>query len=153
MRGDLGVLSPEMMARLVLPHARTELIAVVREASSLLSLAEVVVAACDAPGPKGSEPARTAGRVMSAFEQLATRARRLPLSEPLRTRLTQLLDYHTELVAQALLMAYGERTERTERACGNSGLGWPAVELAQLADQLGCILDPTGRVVQPHENG
>ena len=128
--------SQEDFARLVPPQARAELLDVVREAVALLSLAEVVLAGCDQPGTKGPEPARSAGRVMSAFVRMAGRVRSLPVSEPLRSRIAQLLDYHAELIGQALLMAYGERTERTERARGSGGLGPPAIELARLADQL-----------------
>ena len=115
--------SQEDFARLVPPQARAELLDVVCEAVGLLSLAEVVLAGCDQPGTKGPEPARSAGRVMSAFVRMAGRVRSLPVSEPLRSRIAQLLDYHAELIGQALLMAYGERTERTERARAVAVLG------------------------------
>jgi hypothetical protein len=143
--------SKEGFARLVAPPARAELLDVVREAVALLSLAEVVLAGCDQPGTKGPEPARSAGSVISAFIQMAGRVRSLPVSEPLRSRIAQLLDYHAELIGQALLMAYGEQTERTERARGSGGLGPPAIELARLADQLDRSLDSTCST--PHTTG
>ena len=120
----------------------------VREAVALLPAAEVVLAACDQPGSKGTEPARSAGLVASAFIRMAGRVRSLPVREPLRSRIVHLLDYHAELIAQALLMAYGDRTERQERARGRGGLGPPATELAKLADQLARSLDATTR--SPH---
>jgi hypothetical protein len=135
--------SQEGSARLVAPQARAELLDVVREAVALLSLAEVVVAGCDQPGTKGPEPARSAGRVISAFVRMAGRVRSLPVSEPLRSRIAQLLDYHAVLIEQALLMAYGEQTERTARARGSGGLGPPAIELARLAADLDRSLEST----------
>ena len=134
------------------PWARAELLEVVREVASLLPLTAAVVAAGDQPGAKGSEPARTAGRAASAFHRMADRVRQLPLGEPLRTRLMQLLDYHAELIGQASLMAYGDQTERTERAPGSRGLGQPAIELARLADRLGQGLDSTWRTLHPTED-
>jgi len=151
MRDVKWMASQEGFARPVAPQAQAELLDVVREAVALLSLAEVVLAGCDQPGTKGPEPARSAGRVISAFIRMAGRVRSLTVSEPLRSRIAQLLDYHAELIGQALLMAYGEQTERTERARGSGGLGPPAIELARLADQLERSLD--SRRSTPHAAG
>jgi hypothetical protein len=140
MSGELVALSPEMAAELVPPAAREELLSVLQEAVALLPLAEVVVAACDGPGIKGSEPARTAGRVSSAYSLLAMRVRQLAIGVPLRTRLAQLLEYHAELVGQAQLAAYGHRSERTERARGTGGFGPPASELTRLGRTLDSVL-------------
>jgi len=140
--------SQEGVARLPAPQARAELLAVVREAVALLPAAEVVLAACDRPGSKGPEPARSAGLVASAFIRMAGRVRSLPVREPLRSRIARLLDYHAELIGQASLMAYRERTERQELARGRGGLGPPAIELARLADQLARAVDSTSRT--PH---
>lgn len=140
MSGEPTGLSPERAAELVPPPAREELLAILREAAALLPLAEVVVAACDAPGVKASEPARTAGRVSSAYNLLAARVRRLAIAAPLRTRLAQLLDYHAELVGQAQLAAYDHRSERTERARGSGDLGPPAMDLERLARSLDSAL-------------
>ena len=139
------------MARLVPPEVRADLLEVLREAASLLPVADDVVAACDAPGVKGVEPAKSAGPVVSAFDRLAWRVRRLPIAQPLRTRLAQLLDYHTELIGQALIAAYRDPSERQALARGAGGLGTLARELAQLADLLGSALDPTWRMVQQQE--
>jgi len=140
MSGEPMTLSPESAAELVAPQAREELISALREAAALLPLAEVVVAACDGPGIKATEPARTAGRVSSAYSGLALRVRGLAIAPSLRTRLAQLLEYHAELVAQAQLAAYGHRSERTERARGSGGLGPPALELERLARILDSAL-------------
>ena len=140
--------SQEGVARLPAPQARAELLEVVREAVALLPAAEVVLAACDRPGSKGPEPARSAGLVASAFIRMAGRVRSLPVREPLRSRIARLLDYHAELIGQASLMAYRERTERQELARGRGGLGPPAIELARLADQLARAVDSTS--LTPH---
>ena len=141
MSHPLPPLSSETAARLVPPSARADLLEVLRQAVDLLPVAEAVVAACDAAGEKGIEPAKTAGTVVSAYIQMTRRVRRLAIAPALRTRLAQLLEYHSELVGQASLMAYGERTELTERALSTAGLGAPAVELTRLADQLTTSLD------------
>ena len=143
MSSELMALSPERVAQLVPPPARDALLSVLREATALLPVAEAVVAACDAPGIKATEPARTAGRVSSAFHLMSTRVLRLSIQPSLRTHLAQLLEYHSELVGQASLAAYGHRSERTERARGGGGLGTPAIELAQLATWLTRALSST----------
>jgi hypothetical protein len=152
MTEEMLVLSPEGLAGLVAPWARAELLEVVREVAVLLPLAAAVVATGDQPGTEGPEPARTGERAASDFQRMADRVRQLPLGEPLRTRLMQLLDYHAELIGQAALMAYGDQTERTERALGSRGLGQPAIELARLADRLGQGLDSTWRALHPRED-
>jgi hypothetical protein len=84
---------------------------------------------------------------------MAGRVRSLPVREPLRSRVARLLDYHAELIGQASLMAYRDRTERQERARGRGGLGPPAIELARVADQLARALDSTSRTPPPSEAG
>jgi hypothetical protein len=153
MSSELTALSLERTAQLVPPQARGELLSVLREAAALLPVAEAVVAACDVPGIRATEPAKSAGLVASAFIRMAGRVRSLPVKEPLRSRIARLLDFHAELIGQASLMAYRERTERQERARGSGGLGSPAIELAGLADQLARALDSTSRTPPSSEAG
>ena len=67
MSSELTALSLERTAQLVPPQARGELLSVLREAAALLPVAEAVVAACDVPGIRATEPAKSAGLVASAF--------------------------------------------------------------------------------------
>jgi hypothetical protein len=148
---SLPQLSPQLMARLVPSEARAELLEVLREAALLLPVAGAVVKACDAAGPKGVEPAKTAGRIVSAFGRMAWQVRRLPIGQPLRTRLVQLLDYHEELIGQAMIAAYSDPSERQALARGAGGLGEPSVELEHLAVRLRSALGPVGRLAERQE--
>ena len=152
MTDDLLVLSPEGLAGLVARWARAELLEVVREVTALLPLAAAVVAGSDQPGAEGPERAREARRAALAFQRMSDRVRQLPIAEPLRTRLVQLLDYQAELMGQASQTAAGDQTAHTDRARGRGGLGPPGVELSRLVDRLGHGLDSTWCTLHAKEN-
>ncbi|MHB8588439.1 MAG: hypothetical protein ACYDA0_06260 [Candidatus Dormibacteraceae bacterium] len=116
-----------------------------REAADLVPAAEAVVRACEQPGSKGTEPAREAGRLVSAFLRLSLETESLAVAGGIKTRAVQLLNYHLELIAQAALMAYGHQSERTRRAIGSGGLGPLAQELVDLAQELASMPVPPAR--------
>jgi len=107
-----------------------------------LGAAEAAVAACGQAGPRGTEPAREAGRLVSDVQHLSVETQALAVPDKVRRRVVQLLNYHSELIGQASLMAYGNRTERTLRAIGKGGLGPLARELQDLADAISRMPPP-----------
>ena len=137
-------LSLERTAQLVPPQARGELLSVLREAAALLPVAEAVVAACDVPGIRATEPAKSAGLVASAFIRMAGRVRSLRSgSRCVRGSLG--CSTITPSCRAGLADGDRDRTERQERARGRGGLGPPAIELARVADELARALDSTSR--------
>ena len=135
----------EAMPPLESANAWIRLQEMLREAAEMVPAADAVVRACDAPGPKGTEPAREAGRLVSAFLRLSRETQALPVAAGIKTRAVQLLNYHLELIGQASLMAYGNQSERTRRAIGSGGLGPRAQELVDLAQELAAMPAPPAR--------
>ncbi|MCL6538219.1 MAG: hypothetical protein K6T28_06515 [Acidothermus sp.] len=110
---------------------------ILRSAVELQSPAAQVIDACMEPGGKTAELARLGGSVTSGYFQLRERLRGFPPS-PLVDEIAALLNYHQQMVEQALLFGYRGFEEGRERILrGWSGrLGHPAKRLRELYAQV-----------------
>jgi hypothetical protein len=133
---DQQTLSPDSI------RAWRRLQQIVREAAEMVPVAEAVLRDCDAPGPKGTEPARSAGVLVLAFHRRSLEVETMAVPDSIKKRVVQLLNYHSELIGQVSLMAYRDRTERSIRARGSGGLGPLALELVDLAHELAAMPAP-----------
>lgn len=133
------------------PRAWIRLQQLVREAAEMVPAAEAVVRALDGPGPKATEPARSAGELVSAFYRRSLEVQALQIPDSTKKRVVQLLNYHSELIGQASWMAYGHQSERTRRARGRGGLGPLAQELVELAQELDAMPGPPARAPKPDQ--
>jgi hypothetical protein len=104
--------------------------------------AEQVIALCVLPGGKGSILARRTGRVIAAYRELREAVRGLPPSAA-QQEVDRLLNFHEQLVTQALLLGYRVDSPGRERVAAHfwGGLGDPGRALRRLHQDAG---GPTG---------
>ncbi|HTU03306.1 MAG TPA: hypothetical protein VMG58_15865 [Candidatus Sulfotelmatobacter sp.] len=112
--------------------------------------AEQVIALCILPGGKDANLARRTGRVAWAYHQLREAVRRLEPSAA-RHEADQLLNYHEQLVDQALLLGYRPDSAERERVAGHfrGGLGGPAERLRRLCEDVNGSVMPAPRRINP----
>jgi hypothetical protein len=127
--------SPEEIAEAPLPEL--SLAEVLDEAVAWQPEAEAVISLCLPAGGKRQDLARRTGQVATVYRRLREANRRLPHTVA-QQEADSLLNFHEQIVEQALLLGFRPDSEARERVAAHfvGGLADPGQRLCRLRDEI-----------------